>query len=238
MPGSKNIQICKSCGFAGKEKYCCYCGQIYQIKRITLQGLLHDVFHLFTHLDKGFGYTIKQLVLAPGSMQRTYIDGERSKHQKPFSMFFICLTIAALSRYWVYSALLKYYDSGNPSEAVFFHEYMVIMQIVLLPLNVFITYLFFYRSKYNFAELGVFLLYTMSFFFLVASCISLLKFIWLDLDTAYVELPIIVIYNAITFINFFNTMPRWKVILKSILTMLIVFLIINYLEEWIIHLVG
>ncbi len=238
MPGSKNIQICKSCGFAGKEKYCCYCGQIYQIKRITLQGLLHDVFHLVTHLDKGFGYTIKQLVLAPGSMQRTYIDGERSKHQKPFSMFFICLTIAALSRYWVYSALLKYYDSGNPSEAIFFHEYMVIMQVILLPLNVFITYLFFYNSKYNYAEIGVFLLYTISFFFLVASCVSLLKFIWPDLDTAYVELPIIVVYNAITFINFFNTMPRWKVILKSIVTMIIGFLIVNYLEDWVIKLVG
>ncbi len=112
------------------------------------------------------------------------------------------------------------------------------MQVVLLPLNVFITYLFFYRAKYNYAEIGVFLLYTMSFFFLVASCISLLKFIWLDLDTAYVELPIIVVYNAITFINFFNTMPRWKVILKSILTLLIVFLIVNYLEDWVIRLVG
>jgi hypothetical protein len=238
MPHSENIETCKSCGFPGVENYCSRCGQAYQIKRITLKGLLHDVFHLFTHLDKGFGYTIKQLVVAPGSMQRKYLDGERSKHQKPFSMFFICLTIAALSRYWVYSALLKYYNSGNPSEAIFFHEYMAIMQVVLLPLNIFINYLFFFNSKYNYAEIGVFLLYTISFFFLVASCVPLLKFIWPDLDTAYVELPIIIIYNAITFINFFNTMPLWKVVLKSIVTMLIVFLIINSLEDWIIQIIG
>ncbi len=237
MLHSENIQTCRSCGLPGKGIYCSRCGQVYKIKRITLPGLLHDVFHFFTHLDKGFGYTIKQLIAAPGIMQRRYIDGERSKHQKPFSMFFIRVTIAALIRYWVYAALLKYYDSGNPSEAIFFHEYMVIMQVVLLPLNIFITYVFFLNSKYNYAEIGVFLLYTISFFLLVVSCIAPLKFLWPELDTAYIELPIIVIYNAITFINFFNTMPRWKVILKSLVTMLIVFLMVNYLEDWAIKLV-
>ncbi|MFN2439996.1 MAG: DUF3667 domain-containing protein [Chitinophagaceae bacterium] len=199
---------------------------------------MHDVFHFFTHLDKGFGYTIKQLVIAPGGMQRKYVEGERSRHQKPFSMFFICITIAALIRYWVYSAVLKYYDSGNPSEAIFFNEYMVIMQVVLLPLNIFITYLFFYKSKYNYAEIGVLLLYTISFFCLIVSCIAPLKFIWRDLDTAYIELPIVFIYNTITFINFFKEMPRWKVILKSTVTLLIGFIIVNYLEDWIIQLVG
>jgi hypothetical protein len=237
MPQSNSVRLCKSCGFSGKENYCARCGQVYQTKRITLQGLLHDVFHFFTHLDKGFGYTLKQLIVAPGHMQREYIGGERSKHQKPFSMFFICVTIAALSRYWVYSALLKYYHSGNPSEATFYHEYMVLMQIILLPLNIFITYLFFHKSKYNYAEIGVFLLYTISFFFLVVSCIALLKFLWPELDTAYIELPIIVIYNSIAFMNFFNTMTRWKVILKSFVIMLIVFLVVNYLEDWAIKLV-
>lgn len=238
MPSSESSKKCRSCGFTGTDKYCSNCGQAYEVKRITLHGLLHDVFHLFTHLDKGFGYTIKQLVAAPGTMQRQYIEGERSKHQKPFSMFFICITVAALCRYWVYSAILKYYDSGNPAEAIFFHEYMVIMQVVLLPLNVLITYLFFYNSKFNYAEIGVLLLYTISFFCLLVSCISLLKFIWPDLDTAYVELPLIIIYNAITFIKFFNTMPAWKVMIKSIVTLLLGFVIVSYVEEWVIQLVG
>ena len=76
-------------------------------------------------------------------MQRDYIEGERNKHQKPFSMFFICATVAALSRYWIFNALEKYYDSDNISEAKFFHEYMVMLYIIMLPLFAFITHLFF-----------------------------------------------------------------------------------------------
>ncbi len=45
MPSTESAQMCKSCGFAGKEKYCSNGGQASQAKRITLQGLLHDVFH-------------------------------------------------------------------------------------------------------------------------------------------------------------------------------------------------
>ena len=149
MTGSNEIQVCKSCGFSGEENYCSRCGQPFKTKRISLPGLFHDIFHLFTHLDRGFGYTLKKLIIAPGHMQRSYIEGERNKHQKPFSMFFICATVAALSRYWIFSALLKYYDAGNISEADFFHEYMVVVHIIMLPLYAFIAYLFFYKSKYN-----------------------------------------------------------------------------------------
>ena len=224
MTGSNDIQVCKSCGFSGVENYCCRCGQPFKIKRISLSGLLHDVFHFFTHLDRGFGYTLKKLIIAPGYMQRGYIEGERSKHQKPFSMFFICATVAALSRYWIFRALQKYYHVGNISEANFFHEYMVILHIGMLPLYTFITYLFFYKSKYNYAEIGVLILYTMSIFFLAATLIALLKFIWPHLDTAYIELPILIIYNVITFINFFDKLPRWSVVLRSITIIIILFL--------------
>jgi hypothetical protein len=45
----------------GFGKYCNSCGNSYIVKRITTSGILHDVFHFFTHLDKGFGFTLKQL---------------------------------------------------------------------------------------------------------------------------------------------------------------------------------
>ena len=231
MTGNE-IQVCKSCGFSGVENYCSRCGEPFKTKRISFSGLLHDVFHFFTHLDKGFIYTLKKLIVAPGYMQRTFIEGERNNHQKPFSMFFICATVAALSRYWIFKALFKYYNAGNISEANFFHEYMVILHIAMLPLYAFISYLFFYRSKYNYAEIGVLILYTMSMFFLAATIIALLKFIWPDLDTAYIELPILIFYNVITFINFFNKLPRWSVILRSIIIILILFFIVQIVEDF------
>ena len=235
MTGSNDIQVCKSCGFSGVENYCNRCGQPFKTKRISISGLLHDVFHFFTHLDRGFGYTLKKLIIAPGNMQRVYIEGERSKHQKPFSMFFICATVAGLSRYWIFSALQKYYHAGNISEANFFHEYMVILHLAMLPLYAFIAYLFFYKSKYNYAEVGVLILYTMSIFFLAATIIALLKFVWPHLDTAYIEFPILIIYNVITFINFFDKLPRWSVVLRSIIIIIILFLLIQIVEDLIVQ---
>jgi len=238
MTNTDRIQVCKSCGFSGVENYCSRCGQPYTIKRISISGLLHDAFHFFTHLEKGFGYTLKQLIIFPGHMQREYIEGKRNRHQKPFSMFFICATIAAISRYWIYEALLKYYNTGNVSEATFFHEYMIFLHVALMPVYITITYLFFLKSKFNYAEIGVLLLYTLSFFFLIATCISLLKFIWPHLDTAYIELPIFTFYNTITFINFFDSFRRWVVVLKSVIILISLFLLIQILEDFVIKIIS
>jgi hypothetical protein len=238
MTNTNVLQTCPNCKQQGLQKFCSNCGQAYKVKRITLHGLLHDVFHFFTHLDKGFGYTLKQLTVAPGHMQRDYINGNRSRHQKPFSMFFICATVAGLSRYWIHTALLKYYNSGDINEANFFHEYMVLLQIALLPLVALITYLFFTKSGYNYAEIGVLTLYTVSFFFLIVSVIALLKFIWPELDTAYIELPVLTVYNLLTNINFFNKTPAWLVGLKSLLLTSIIFLSAHFLEKWVIDIIS
>ena len=231
---AESVEVCSSCGLSGEGKYCRQCGLPYKTKRISMSGLLEDVFHFFTHLDKGFGYTVKKLLTTPGTMQKEYIEGNRSLHQKPFSMFFICATIAALTRYWIFQVLIKYYDTGSVTEMNFFHEYMVILNIALLPLHALIIYIFFYRSGYNYAEIGVLVLYSVSFFFLLASCIALLKFFWPHLDTAYIELPLLLLYNTVTFINFFNTQSRWTVAVKSIIIILGIFLLIQKLEDYII----
>ncbi len=100
MTGSKLIHKCKSCGFSGSGNYCCHCGQSFKTKRISIKELLPELFRFFTHIEKGFFYTLKQLIVAPGRMQLTYIEGKRNIHQKPFSMFLMCATITALFRYW------------------------------------------------------------------------------------------------------------------------------------------
>lgn len=231
MESIGNLQGCTNCGAQGSGKYCNNCGQSYTIKRITVAGIFHDIFHFFTHLDKGFGFTLKQLIAAPGSMQREYIEGHRSRHQKPFSMFFICASATALLRYWINLALAAHYHSTNMTEANFFHEYMVLMHTFLLPLYALITYLIFWGSKYNYAEIVVFLLYTMAMFFLITDLIACLRLIWPDINTDYIELTSLGLYNAVTCLHFFNTSNRWIVVIKSIIAMVSVFFIANYAED-------
>ena len=168
-------------------------------------------------------------------MQRVYIEGDRNRYQKPFSTFFICATLAVLSRYWILKVLMNYFHSGDSSEAIFFHEYMIIFQIILVPLHALIIFLFFYKSKFNYAEIGVLILYTEAFFFIASIPVWLLKFIWNDMDTAYVELPVFVIYNVITFIYFFREEVKWQVVLKSLIIITVTFLLIQVAEDYIVQ---
>lgn len=238
MPDTENNNLCKSCGHSGTGKYCTHCGQLLEVKRITFSGLLHDIVHFFTHIEKGFGYTLKQLIIAPGHMQRSYIEGKRNIHQKPFSLFFICATITALTRYWVLSAIIRYYGADITAEAAFFHEYMVLTYSALVPVYTLITYLLFYQSKYNYVEIGVMMLYTLSFIFLASSIITIPKLFYPRLESRLIEFPGFTLYIMITLINFFKTIPKWKVAIKSIIIITAAFYLNDIAENFIIGLLD
>lgn len=223
--------LCKYCKLPGQGKYCSHCGQEYKPHRITLHSILHEVFHFFTHLDKGFPYTLKRLITAPGIMQYEYLEGKRNNYQKPFSQFFICATIAALVVYWVNMALMKYYHAGNSMEAAFFNKYWVLLQVVMLPIYALITWLFFKGSGYNYAESGVFQLYIFSVLFLMIAFIHLLKFAWPNLQTRYIELPLIIIYTIISNINFYRRLPAWQAVTRGILAIGVSFFIASYIQD-------
>jgi hypothetical protein len=238
MLAAESTNKCKSCGFTGAGNYCSHCGQPYKTKRISFPGLLHDVLHLFTHFEKGFLYTIKQLVISPGHMQRNYLEGDRVRYQKPFSMFFICATLVAVSRYWIMKSLYNNYQAGDIPELNFVHEYMVVLYISLMPVYTLIAWLLFYRSKYNYAEMGVFQLYTISFLFLLSGLIFLLRFAWPHLDTAYIEYPVYAVYLVITQMNFFKRFPRWEVLVKSLLSIIIVYFLNDITEDFVVRLIS
>ena len=168
-------------------------------------------------------------------MQKEYVEGSRQKYQKPFSMFFLCATIAALAIYWINLLLIKHFDAGDTQEADFFHKYWVILQVLMLPLYALITYLFFKRSKLNYGEIMVFQLYLFSFLFIVLSMIHLFKFIFPHLQTRYIELPVIVLYTAITNLNFFKGLKKWVIISCTVLAIGLCFLLATYIQDLLVR---
>jgi hypothetical protein len=235
MKRSASIHKCKSCGYSGMGNYCSRCGQSFNTKRISIKELLRDLLSFFTHIEKGGLYTLKQLIVAPGRMQLTYIEGKRNIHQKPFSMFLMCATFTALFRYWIFYSVTKYYHADTISEANFFHEYLVLTYIALIPVYILITYLLFYKSGYNYAEVGVMMLYTISICFLIAGFISLIKFIYPRIDTAYFEFPVFAVYFSVTLLNFYKSVPRWIVVIKSLITLSSIYLIEQVAEDFVIR---
>ncbi len=212
MTTTKDTHTCKNCGYKGEGKYCSTCGQIFFIERITLKHLLGEVFHFFTHFEHGFGYTLKQLLKEPGTIQKNYLEGHRAKLQKPFSMFFLCATACGLAEYWINFIVSKYFNAGDVKEIYFFQHYLVFEQVLLSPLYALSSWLIFIRFKYNYAEWLVITFYVTSFFFLLIIPVNALKFIWPHLETRYIEFPIITAYNIITTINLLKAYSRWKVV--------------------------
>jgi hypothetical protein len=232
------VHYCKACGLAGAGKFCSSCGQSYSIKRITLKGLLHDVFHFFTHLEKGFGYTLKRLVTAPGTMEREYVEGNRSRYQKPFSLFFICASVNAIMRYWIEELLLKYFNEGSAAEASLRHEFQLLLLLLVMPVVTFLMWLLFKKSKYNYAETGVQQLYIVSVMLLASTLIAFMKFIAPGMDVAYIEFPLFAGYSIITHIRFYHTSNSWVVAIKSLIVTALFFLAIQYMEDLVISLIN
>ncbi|MBV9989479.1 MAG: DUF3667 domain-containing protein [Chitinophagaceae bacterium] len=225
------IQHCKNCGTDGSGNYCSHCGQSYKTSRISLPVLLHDVFHFFTHLEKGFGYTLKQLVVAPGTMQRRYLEGYRGRHQKPFSMFFICASIAALGRYLIFEALIKYYHLPDGGDAHFYHQYWVFLFIVLMPFIALMNWLLFYNEKYYYAEMLVLSLYNLSVLLIGVLLITALHLINPYWNTDYIDLGFALLYNIVTFYRFFSRSNHWVVIIKTIIATALFFQLVQVSED-------
>jgi hypothetical protein len=83
---SQETRQCPNCGQSGQGNYCSNCGRRFDLDRISLKGVLIDVFESVTNLDKGFFYTLRKLVVAPGTMQWEYIHEDRFRDYKPFSI--------------------------------------------------------------------------------------------------------------------------------------------------------
>lgn len=229
------VYSCPYCQTAGTGKYCSQCGQKFQTKRLSLPLILSEVFHFFTHIDHGFPYTLKELILSPGNMQRKYIHGVRAKHQKPFSMYFLCGTIAALTMYWINVLLMKHYDAGDDKEAHFIHQYWVILQVIMLPVYALVTYIFFKKSKLNYGEVMVFQLYLFSLLFICLSFIHLLKLIIPHLQTRYIEFPVIVGYTIITNLNFFRELNKGVNILLTVISVGICFFLASMIQDLLVQ---
>lgn len=64
------------------------------VKRITLRSIGAEALAQL-NLEKGLGYTIKQLVVAPGKMIQEYLFEDRSRITKPLTLVLLVATITA-----------------------------------------------------------------------------------------------------------------------------------------------
>lgn len=95
------MKECKNCSASYESKYCPNCGNTVA-KRIDNHYVWHEIQHSVIHFDKGFGYTILQLLHKPGHAIRAYVLGKRANLYKPVGFVFITSVIYLFVRHLIH----------------------------------------------------------------------------------------------------------------------------------------
>ena len=80
---------CRTCNTAVTGNFCCDCGQPVHIKRVDWHYIVHEIQHVL-HFETGIFYTVKELLIRPGTSIQTFITTDRSRLVKP--VLFIIVT--------------------------------------------------------------------------------------------------------------------------------------------------
>ncbi|PQB03722.1 DUF3667 domain-containing protein [Aureitalea marina] len=80
---------CLNCGHPLDltDRYCSYCSQMNTTKPLTLSDFFGEFIGSIITYDSRFRYTLKDLLLKPGTISRNYVDGSRLKYANPFRFF-------------------------------------------------------------------------------------------------------------------------------------------------------
>ncbi len=85
---------CPNCAtpLEATDQFCGQCGQKTHQHRFTLPHIFHELFHAFTHADKGVFLLLRDLALRPGRVLREYIiEFKRAKYFNPFTFLLLVL---------------------------------------------------------------------------------------------------------------------------------------------------
>lgn len=180
--------ICANCNGLVETNFCPNCGQKKEIHRISGGHVVHEGFHSVTHTDKGFLLLLKVLLLRPGHVAKEYIAGKRKKYFNPLS--FLVISSALLAYFGTITGYMDRLTSNSNRSAsrqrseawnevmeIASHNGKWLTLLLMAPLFAALSWLFFLRKRYNYAE--NFVLH--AFIFGEAAMIRLLIFIPISL---------------------------------------------------------
>jgi hypothetical protein len=161
------MKHCKNCGSSLHGLYCSHCGQKASTGRITFSYLLHEVFHFFSHIEKGFVFTSLHLIYEPAKTVKNFVDGKRKNHQPPISYFIIWTTIYILFLYWLEKLFgennvinyKEYFGPGTTTKFAISHLSLVLT--IVIPFQALYLYILVTRNTFNFFESMVAAIYSL-----------------------------------------------------------------------------
>lgn len=118
----KQMQMnsCKNCNEPHDWDYCPKCGQPAQLKRIDGQYMIQEIADFF-FANKGMVYTIKRVLMNPGTSVKQFLTEDRHRFVKPITFLIITSLLYSLINYFfkvevdnlVFKTPLLKIDMGN-----------------------------------------------------------------------------------------------------------------------------
>jgi hypothetical protein len=231
--------ICKNCNNPTNEKYCGKCGQSTHIHDIDFSSFMHDLQHTILHVDRGIIYTTKELFSRPGYSIREFIEGKRVRHFKPVAYILILSTVYAVAMKMAnkdtfIGSFLEGLNNGftdGVGNGDFIKVTKVIMWMVnnyaystlmLLPLFSFASYIIFRKQGENYFKHLVLNCYvagqnTIAYFVLLLCHIYVTNQNINDIVQILMFISGVML-TAWTYIQFFDKLPKHKVIFNTLIT--------------------
>ena len=243
------IKTCQNCNHQNSGIFCSNCSQKFDVKSFTLMGIFNEVVHAFTHADKNIFTFAKKITYKCGTMANEYItEYKRKKYFNPFTYFLLITALAGIVELSKLNMLEKIYNYNN-QYAFYLTKYIKYFSILtLLCIAVFTSLFNIIKPKFKFAEYFVFSVFILSAINTLEVLFTILEIIVIKLfklDIAITNNLFFAVLQAILFGIFsyqfhkgLKKISNYKhimfglliPILKLLLTMLIIFAIINGFE--------
>ncbi len=170
---------CKKCHTAIKHNYCPHCGQPAYPKRIDGHYLLNEIKQIL-NFEKGFFYTIRELLIRPGESIRDFITTDRNRLVKP--VVFIVLTsliyTLIVNLFQIEEQFISFRSSDLSATENLFQWMQNNYGYTNIIMGIFIAFwikLFFKSYNYNFFEILILLCFVLGMGMLILSALALIQ---------------------------------------------------------------
>lgn len=112
MDKNINTEICGRCGVELKDDFCSKCGNPKTLKKIDGKYIFSEIVSIL-NFDKGFFFTIRELVLRPGENVKIFIKNDRKRLVRPITYVLFCsLFYTIAQKYLIKKDFFEEFGSG------------------------------------------------------------------------------------------------------------------------------
>lgn len=226
-------ETCKNCSEEILLNFCGNCGQ-KKAKRIDRNYIKDEIQYTVLHMNKGFFFSVKQILKAPGKTAREFVEGNRVNHYKPILLVFVVAGISAfLTNTFIHPIeVMEKYNEAHPMKSAIdmnafnkiLFNYQSFVMLLTIPFMAFFTWLVFKKWGYNYYENVIINAYSLVFLLLLSIIFVLpLQYFFKENPDMFMIIPTIVstLLMIVVFpwfyINLFNKKSPGDVILKLLL---------------------